>query len=81
MERIYVVPMYKAKKVPSTKRAANAVRQLRKFIAKHMKSEKVRLDGALNERLWQRGMAEIPERVKVKASKGEDGSVLVALAE
>ncbi len=81
MERIYVVPVRKVKKVPSTKRAQNAVRYLRSFIAKNMKSQKVKLNSALNERLWQRGIANIPERVKVKATKQEDGTVLVALAE
>lgn len=81
MERIYVVPIRRVKKVPSTKRAQNAARYLRSFIAKNMKSEKVKLDSSLSEKLWQRSMGGIPERVKVKATKQDDGSVLVRLVE
>ena len=37
IERIYTVPLKKAKRVPRTKRAPTAVRELKAFVTKHMK--------------------------------------------
>ena len=39
IERIYTVPLRKAKRVPRTKRAPYAIRELKQFITKHMKPE------------------------------------------
>lgn len=79
MERIYVIPLGDVRKVPSRKRSVNAVRFVQAFLAKHMKGD-IKLDKALNEKLWEKGMRSIPSRIKVKATKQEDGSILVALA-
>lgn len=81
MEKVYVIPMKEVKKSPKNKRAMKAVKFIKKFIEKHMKGEKIKIDGALNEKIWERGIKHIPPRIKVKASKKDDGSVFVALAE
>jgi len=80
MERIYVIPLGDVRKVPSRKKSANAVRFVQAFLAKNMKSRDIKLDKALNEKLWERGMRSIPPRIKVKATKQEDGSILATLA-
>ena len=80
MERIYVVPLKEVRKVPSRKRSANAVRFVKAFLTKHMKGD-IKLDKALNEKLWEKGMRSIPSRIKVKATKQEDGSILATLAQ
>jgi len=74
-ERIYTIPLIKAKSVPRTKRANRAVKEVREFLAKHMKSEEVMIDSSLNEKLWSRGRSHIPTRIRVKAVKGDDGVV------
>jgi len=74
-ERIYTIPLIRAKSTPRTKRAKRAVKEVRDFLAKHMKSEEVMIDSSLNEKLWSRGRAHIPSRVRVKAVKGDDGVV------
>jgi len=81
MERIYTIPLREVRKTPRTKRAMKATRFIRKFIAKHMKNEEVKLDSALNEKIWEKGMKNIPPRIKVKALTQEDGSIMVTLAE
>jgi large subunit ribosomal protein L31e len=81
MERIYTIPLRDVKKAPRGRRAEKAVRYVRAFMEKHMKSSDVRLDPSFNEKLWERGMRNIPPRIRVKAEKREDGSVLVSLAE
>lgn len=79
MERIYVIPLRDVRKVPSRKRSANAVRLVQAFLAKNMKGD-IKLDKALNEKLWERGMRSIPSKIKVKATKQKDGSILATLA-
>lgn len=83
LEREYVVPLRKARRVPKWRRTKRAVKELKKFIARHMKIydrdlNKIKLDKWLNERLWMRGMKNPPSKVKVKAVK-ENGEVKVEL--
>jgi large subunit ribosomal protein L31e len=80
MERVYTIPLRDVKKVPRTKRSPRATRYVRDFIQRHMKSEDVKIDASVNEKIWERGIQKIPPRIKVKATKEEDGTVLVTLA-
>ena len=79
MERVYTVRFHRIKRTPRTKRTAKAVRYLRRFIARHMKSERVRIDEELNLALWRRGIQKPPAKLRVRAEKQDDGSVLVSL--
>ena len=81
MERIYVIPLRKVKNVPRTIRSPRAVRFVRDFIEKHMKTDDVIIDASVNEKIWERGIQKIPPKIKVKAVKEEDGSVEVTLVE
>jgi large subunit ribosomal protein L31e len=80
MERVYTIPLRDVKKVPRTKRSPRATRYVRDFIQRHMKSEDVKIDASVNEKIWERGIQKIPPKIKVKATKEEDGTVLVTLA-
>jgi len=81
MEKVYVIPLRKVKNVPRTIRAPRAIRQIKEFIQKHMKSDEIKLDASVNEKIWERGIQKIPPKIKVKAVKEEDGTVEVTLAE
>ncbi|MCC7557984.1 MAG: 50S ribosomal protein L31e [Methanobacteriaceae archaeon] len=81
MEKIYVIPLRKVKNVPRTIRAPRAIRQIKEFIQKHTKSDEIKLDASVNEKIWERGIQKIPPKIKVKAVKEEDGTVEVTLAE
>jgi large subunit ribosomal protein L31e len=81
MERIYTIPLRDVKKTPRTKRAQKAVRYIRSFLQKHMKSEDVIIDGELNEKIWERGIEHIPSKIRVKAEKQEDGKVVASLVQ
>jgi large subunit ribosomal protein L31e len=80
MERIYTIPLRDVKNVPRTKRSPRAIRYVRDFIQKHMKSEEIVIDASVNEKIWERGIQKIPSKIKVKATKEDDGSVMVVLA-
>ena len=46
-----------------------------------MKTEDIKIDASVNEKIWERGIQKIPPKIKVKAVKEEDGSVAVTLVE
>jgi len=76
-EKIYIIPLRKEwLKVPRWKRSRKAVRAVREYLIKHMKSEDVKLGKYLNEFIWKRGMKKPPGKIKVKVSK--DGDVVRA---
>jgi len=71
-ERLYTIPLIKAKSVPRTKRAPRAIKEIRAFLVRHMKVENVKIDSSINELIWGRGREKIPSKVRVKAVKTED---------
>ncbi|MBI4152570.1 60S ribosomal protein L31 [Candidatus Woesearchaeota archaeon] len=74
VERTYNVPLRKEyQKVPNWKRTNKAVVALRQFLARHMKTEDVRLAKDVNEKLWQHGIKNPPHHVKVTVTKDEKG--------
>lgn len=79
-ERIYVIPLRDARRMPRWKRANGAIKDIRKFLARHMKSEDVKLDKTINERIWSRGSEKPPSKIRVRAIKMEDGQVQAELA-
>jgi len=81
MERIYVIPLRDVKKVPRTIRSPKAIRIIKEFLKRHMKSDEIKIDYSVNEKVWERGIQKVPPKIKVKAVKEEDGSVSVTLVE
>ncbi len=80
-EHIYIIPLRDVKRSPRWKRANTAVKDIRKFLEKHMKSEDVKIDRTINELIWERGSQKPPSKIRVRAMKFEDGQVQAELAE
>jgi large subunit ribosomal protein L31e len=80
LTRTYTVPLRRAFEAPRYRRTKVAVRLIREFATRHMKSEEIKLDEDLNEYLWSRGITNPPRRVKLEMEKDEDGVVSVRLA-
>ena len=83
IERIYVIPLRKAKIGRSSLAAPRAVKQVRSYLTKHMKvnSDDVWIDDSLNRELWSRGKFKIPSKIRVRAVKFEDGVVEATVPE
>jgi len=83
LERIYIIPLRRAKIGPTSRAVPRAVDDIRHFLMKHMKVEqkKVWIDGALNKQLWTFGKFWVPSKIRVRAVKFEDGVVEVTLPE
>ena len=43
-EHVYVIPLREARRMPRWKRANGAIKDIRNYLAKHMKSTDVKLD-------------------------------------
>lgn len=80
LERNYNVPLRKEwLKVPRYKRSKKAVKALREFLEKHMKSEDVRIGAHANEFIWKHGIKNPPHHVSVTAVKDSEGVVRAEL--
>ncbi|MDI6819742.1 MAG: 50S ribosomal protein L31e [Candidatus Hodarchaeaceae archaeon] len=80
-ERIYVVPLRAARKAPRHRRTPRAVKVVREFLKRHMKSENIKLNEGLNRKLWERGIERTLPRIRLRVVKQDDGSVEAFLAE
>jgi len=80
-ERIYVIPLAKARRGPRNKRAKKAIRYLREFMERHFKPESLVISQEVNEKIWSRGIQKPPRKIKIRATKNIDGLVVCYLAE
>jgi large subunit ribosomal protein L31e len=73
MERTYTIPLRKSfLKAPTYLRTNRAVRAVRAYLSRHMKSANVKLGEELNKALWERGDSKPPHHVTVLAKKEDD---------
>ena len=79
-ERIYTVPLAKARHGPRNKYAKKAIRYLREYMTRHMKPEALVISQDVNERIWKRGIQKPPRKLKVRVTKNVDGLAVVYLA-
>ncbi len=79
-ERIYIVPLAKARKGPRNKRTKKAIRYLREYMVRHFKPESLVITQEVNEKIWERSIQKPPRKIKVRATKNIDGLVVVYLA-
>lgn len=79
-KRTYTIPLRRefreTERYNKTKRAVKGVRM---FLQKHMKSEEVRIGRELNLKLWSRGGRNPPHKITVVAEKNADGVVFTDL--
>ncbi|MFX0138624.1 MAG: 50S ribosomal protein L31e [Candidatus Hodarchaeota archaeon] len=79
-ERIYIIPLAKARKGPRNKRAKKAIRYLKEYITRHFKPESLVITQEVNEKIWERGIQKPPRKLKIRATKNIDGLVVVYLS-
>lgn len=80
LERTYNVPLRKEfQKAPPYKRAKKAIKALKEFLVKNMKSENVLLGPKVNEKIWEKGIKNPPHHVKITAIKNPEGEVRAEL--
>jgi large subunit ribosomal protein L31e len=77
-EKVYTIPLRHAWVVtPRGKRAPRAVRDVRAYVSRHMKSEEVSISDEINSAVWSRGINKPPRKITVRAVKDKEGKVIV----
>ena len=67
----------KLTKKPKWKRSKSAVLILRDILKSQMKTEKIKIDKKLNEKIWERGSKKPLTKFRVKLKKLDDGTIEV----
>lgn len=81
IKREYVVPLRRGfQNTPRYKRTHKAIRVLKEFIVKNMKSDDVKIGKRLNDFMWKHGIKNPPAKVNVVAIKDKDNQVKVELS-
>ncbi len=82
LERVYIIPLRRETlKVPPFKKANKAIKAVREFISRHMKSDNIIIGKYLNLKIWDHGAKNPPHHVKVNAVKDDKGKVFVELVD
>ena len=69
-EKIYTISLRHVWVVtPRGKRAPRAVRDVRDFVARHMKADEVAMSNEVNAALWSRSINKPPRKITVRAVK------------
>lgn len=80
LDRVYNVPLRKEfLKSAGYKRSKKAMRALREFLVKHMKSDKIKIGRYANMKIWEHGIKNPPHHIKISAKKDEEGKVIAEL--
>jgi large subunit ribosomal protein L31e len=77
-EKVYTIPLRHVWTVtPRGKRAPRAVRDVRDYVARHMKSDEVAISNEINSAIWSRSINKPPRKITVRAVKDKEGKVIV----
>ena len=76
-ERKYTISLQKIWITPRGERVPRAVRSVREFVRRHMKTEEVVISNEVNKQLWHQGIKKPPRKIEVRALKDKDGTVFV----
>jgi len=77
-EKVYTIPLRHVWTVtPRGKRAPRAVRDVRNYVARHMKSEEVAVSNEINSAIWGRSINKPPRKITVRAVKDKEGKVII----
>src|SRR4030042_1374953 len=79
VERVYTIPLGRVYSMRSVRRAKYAVREIKAFAKRHMKSTEVRVGTGLNALLLRDAMRSPPRKGKVTMVKDEVGIVRINL--
>lgn len=79
-EQVLTINLSEALRAPLKIRARKAVKLVREYVARALKTKEVFLDASLNEAIWKRSISKPPRRVRVKV-KVEEEVARVSLAE
>lgn len=76
-EKFYDLNLRRIWTAPREKRTPRAVRFLREFVGRRMKTDEVAISEEANSMLWARGISKPPRKIRVRVVKDKEGRVIV----
>lgn len=76
-EKFYDLNLRRIWTAPREKRTPRAVRYLREFVGRRMKTDDVAISEEANSMLWARGISKPPRKIRVRVVKDKEGRVIV----
>lgn len=77
-EKTYTIPIAKLGYTTDRgHRAPRAVRDVKKYVSRHMKADEVSISNEINATIWARGINKPPRKIVVRAVKDKEGKVVV----
>lgn len=77
-EKTYTIPIGKLGYTTDRgHRAPRAVRDVRKYVSRHMRSDEVSISNEINSSIWAAGINKPPRKIVVRAVKDKEGRVVV----
>jgi len=77
-EKIYTIPIGRLGYATDRgHRSPKAVRDVRAYVARHMKADEVSISNEINQAIWGRGINKPPRKITVRAVKDKEGKVVV----
>ncbi|PTD94041.1 50S ribosomal protein L31e [archaeon SCG-AAA382B04] len=82
-EKLIKIPLNGVKETSRRLRAKKAINKTKVELKKHLNSseENIYLDNSINEKIWERGIENPPNEIRVRARRFEDGVVEAEIAE
>ncbi len=80
-EKFYDLNLRRIWTAPRLKRTPRAVRYVREFVAKRMKSDEVSISEEANQLLWARGISKPPRHLRLRVVKDKEDRVIIFPAE
>ena len=76
-EKFYTVNLRDVWAAPRKQRAPKAVRILKNFVKRRMKTEDVQVSNEINEAVWSRSIQKPPRKLKIRVVKDKEGQVII----
>jgi large subunit ribosomal protein L31e len=77
-EKIYTIPIGRLGYATDRgHRSPKAVRDVRAYVARHMRADEVSISNEINQAIWRRGINKPPRKITVRAVKDKEGKVVV----
>jgi large subunit ribosomal protein L31e len=77
-EKIYTIPIGRLGYATDRgHRSPKAVRDVRAYVARHMRADEVSISNEINQAIWGRGINKPPRKITVRAVKDKEGKVVV----
>ncbi|MGA3404435.1 MAG: 50S ribosomal protein L31e [Candidatus Bathyarchaeia archaeon] len=77
-EKIYTIPIGRLGYATDRgHRSPKAVRDVRAYVARHMRADEVSISNEINQAIWKRGINKPPRKITVRAVKDKEGKVVV----